>query len=288
MVERPANGVLGVLLIATLPGLGIFSCVVLVLLALARGFYAALRAAALVLGLFVVASFLSGTSPVNVVLSMASNWLPCLVMVGVLERTRSMALTVQLSVIVGCAGLAGFALLIDDPLTVWQPLIDFYVNFWREAGQVELANRVEQDLPAVANGLTLVMAVSYWLLLFLMIQIGHSWYRLLPGETVNYGRFADLSLGKVLAVATAVASAGAYLLNQSWLDGAAVFLFTAFLVQGFAVVHWHRRENALPLFAVVLAYVLLMALSFVWGSILALVGYLDAWFGLRKKIRTPA
>ncbi|MEM9690568.1 MAG: hypothetical protein AAF917_13950, partial [Pseudomonadota bacterium] len=146
MVERPANGVLGVLLIATLPGLGIFSCVVLVLLALARGFYAALRAAALVLGLFVVASFLSGTSPVNVVLSMASNWLPCLVMVGVLERTRSMALTVQLSVIVGCAGLAGFALLIDDPLTVWQPLIDFYVNFWREAGQEELANRVEQDL----------------------------------------------------------------------------------------------------------------------------------------------
>ena len=71
-------------------------------------------------------------------------------------------------------------------------------------------------------------------------------------------------------------------------DGAAVFLFTAFVVQGLSVVHWHRRENRLPLFAVALAYVLLIPLNFVWGSILALLGYLDAWFGFRKKITTSA
>ncbi|MEM9402955.1 MAG: hypothetical protein AAGA44_10755 [Pseudomonadota bacterium] len=276
------------MLIATLPGLGIFSCAVLVLLALARGMAIALAACAIVIGLLVIAASFSGAPPIYVVQSMLTQWLPCLIFAAVLLRTKSMTLTVQLSVIAGCIGLIGFASLVDDPVAIWQAFIDAYADFWRGAGQTEFAENIERDLPQTAAYLTLVFTSSYWLTLFLMFQVGHSWYRKLPGETTEFGRFSDLNFGNVLAVVTAAASAGAFLLNLSWLDGVAVFLLVAFMVQGFAVVHWHRRENDLPLYAVVLAYALLVPLNFVWGSILALVGYLDAWFGLRKKIRTPA
>ena len=279
---------LGVLLVATVPILGILSSAVLVFITLARGPVAAVTTAAIVLGLVFVAGMIGGVAPGNAVFSLAGNWVPCVAMASLLGWTRSAALTTQLSVVAGTVFIAAFALLVPDPVVVWQPMIDFFVDAWRNTGQVEFAALIEENLPEVAKYLTFIMAVSYWLTVFLLMQLGLSIYRKLPGDKTEYGRFSELELGKVLASITAVASVGSYLIGLEWLEGAAVFLFTAFMVQGIAVVHWHKQENGLPMLTLVMAYGLFLILNFAWGAILALIGYLDAWFNLRKKITMPA
>ena len=84
----------------------------------------------------------------------------------------------------------------------------------------------------------------------------------------------------------AVSSVVALLTNAAWLQNIAFVLFAVFWLQGLAIVHWLHGRGILPAFAVVMVYVLMLPLSAVIVVGLAVLGYIDAWFGLRR--RAPA
>jgi hypothetical protein len=107
-------------------------------------------------------------------------------------------------------------------------------------------------------------------------------YRQQPDVNHPYGRFRSLNFGRVIALATALASVGAYLSGALWLQNIAFIMFAMFWLQGLAIVHWSHGQGFMPVFGVIAVYVLMPFLNVILLMGLAVTGYIDAWFGFRR------
>jgi hypothetical protein len=87
----------------------------------------------------------------------------------------------------------------------------------------------------------------------------------------------------LIALLVAVLASLAFATGMPWLQSVAIVLFTVFWFQGLAVVHWMFVDGELPLFVVIMVYVLLPFLHLFLIMALAVVGYTDAWFGYRRR-----
>ena len=83
--------------------------------------------------------------------------------------------------------------------------------------------------------MTVSATLALWILPTTGMLVGYGLYRKLPVELGDYGRFRDLNLGKVIAVALALVAALGFAIDSAVLRGVAVVLFVAFSVQGMAL-----------------------------------------------------
>jgi len=281
LVARPLNAVLA-LAATSSPYLGFLSSVLIVLFVLRQGVrVAALEAmmAGLLLG---VVSVMVGT-PVSVVLAVAIVfWLPAMLLATLLPVTRSLTLTLQVSVLVTVLGMVTFFVAVGDPIAFWEAELLVAAEVWRDLGANELARNLTQGQAVLAAQMTMFVAIMLWTLYAVTFVLGYRLYRQLPGETGRYGHFRDLNLGRVIALTMAVCSIIALLSGAVWLQNIAFVMFAIFWLQGLAIVHWMHGKGMLPAFAVIMVYVLMLPLSAVVVVALAVVGYVDAWFGLRR------
>ena len=271
---------------ATLPlqYLSFLSSAALIVLILKKGLRAAAIDAALAAGLFALIGLLINLPPALSVAMAAVLWLPAALLAAVLETTRSLTLTLQLTVIVAVAIVTGFHALVPDPVAFWQPMIDLAVKTGVEAGMLQPAALTDELLVEAAKHMITVLVVVAWVAYSLACVIGYELYRQLPDEKKDFGRFQDISFGRVLAAAFALASVVAVITGVVWLQSIAFVMFIAFWLQGLAIVHWMRNEGHLPALVVVAAYVLIFVpgVNVVLVTSLAVVGYVDAWFRLRR------
>ena len=77
----------------------------------------------------------------------------------------------------------------------------------------------------------------------------------------------------------------AFVVNAAWLSNIAFVMFVVFWIQGLAIVHWMHAEGTLPLAAVVSVYILLPLLQVLLITALAVLGYMDAWFDFRRRLK---
>jgi uncharacterized protein YybS (DUF2232 family) len=77
----------------------------------------------------------------------------------------------------------------------------------------------------------------------------------------------------------------ALVVDAGLVQNLAFVLFVVFWMQGLAIVHWLHAEGILPLGAVVAVYVLLPLLQVLLITVLGVLGYLDAWFGFRRRMK---
>lgn len=285
LVARPLNATLGLAATLALPWLGFLSGVVLVLLVLKQGpQLAVLEAIAAGVVLAVLSAVLQ--APVaGVVQGAISIWLPALFFGVVLSLTRSLALTLQLSVIIAVAAMLAFFLMPGDPVVFWEDVLRAVAAAWRELGLTEQADVLTAELRPVAEQMTMIAAIIGWSVHAATLVLGYKLFRQLPGEAAPYGRFRDLNLGRVIALLMAIASVAAFLSNAPWLQNIAFVLFAVFWMQGLAIVHWLHGEGQLPLLAVVAVYVLAPFLNVFMLVGLAITGYVDAWFDFRRHPR---
>ena len=123
LVARPQNAVLGLAVTLLLPAPQLTSGVIMVLLVLAQGAQRAVLEALAAGSLLVVVSLLFGVSVASIVTLMAGTWVPVVILATLLMRTRSLALTLQVTVIVAVVALAGFYVVVADPVAFWQPTL---------------------------------------------------------------------------------------------------------------------------------------------------------------------
>jgi uncharacterized protein YybS (DUF2232 family) len=123
-----------------------------------------------------------------------------------------------------------------------------------------------------------------------VLVLGYKLYRALPDETPLYGRFRDLNLGRVIALILATVSVAWMLTDLVWLQSVSFVVFGAFWLQGLAMVHWLYGEEMLPKAGIVVIYVMLLSLMLSAVTVLglAIFGYLDAWFKLRRLPKVPS
>ena len=262
--------------------LGFLSGVVLVVLVLHKGVQKAAVDMAFATVLLAAIGFIVKAPLGPELASAASIWLPALLLGGILRSTRSLTLTLQLSVIFMVAVIIGLYLYIDDPIEFWRPTLMFLVEVWRDLGWTDRATALEQNMGSLVGQMPMAVALTSWGTTTVSFILGYLLYRQIPGETARFGRFRDLTLGKVIAITMAIASVAALLSGAVWLQSIAFALFLVFWLQGLAVVHWLYGEGHLPIFGVVAVYVLMPFLNIILLMALAVVGYIDTWFRLRR------
>lgn len=279
LTARPQNAVLGLAVTLLLPAPQLTSGVILVLLVLAQGPKLALVEAAIAAAVLLTVTLLFGVSTSSVIALMVGTWLPVLLLSVLLLRTRSLTLTMQVSVIVAVLGLLGFYAIVEDPAAFWEPYIATMAEVVRQ-------NNLQLNTELLTAEIMTVSAVlAFWMLYTVGMLFGYALCRRLPRETGDFGRFRDFSFGRVIALAAALVSLLALAMGVNWLQNIAFVMFVVFWMQGLAIVHWVHGEGYLPLAAVIAIYALLPFLQVLLMTVLALVGYTDAWFGFRRRLK---
>ncbi len=261
------------------------SAIVVVLLVLAKGVRStALLVAAAGALIVVVQGLVAGVPMTTVIPGMIGIWLPALLLSVMLLFTRSLTLTLQLSILIAVLTITAIFVVAGNPVEYWVDELTKVVAALNEAQQYALAEWLEQQ-KQYAGQMTMVAVFANWSVHTVAFVIGYKMYRLLPGDRPFYGRFRDLNLGKVIAIVMAIASVGGMLTDIDWLRNVAFIMFGAFWTQGLAIVHWLYGQQMMPRIGLVAAYTML--LSFILTAVtvmgLAIFGYLDAWFNLRRE-----
>jgi hypothetical protein len=224
-------------------------------------------------------SLLFGLSVASIVTLMAGTWLPVLLLALLLVNSRSLTLTMQVSVIAAIAMMLGFYIVVTDPVAFWQPYLEMMAEVARDGG-LEL----NQEL-LDAGVMTVSATLAFWMLYVIGLLLGYGLYKKLPAETAEFGRFRQLNYGRVIALIMALASLLAFIIDAAWAQNLAFVLFAMFWLQGLSIVHWLHAEEILPLGAVVAVYILLPLLQVLVFTVLAVIGYMDAWFGFRHRMK---
>lgn len=277
LVARPQNAVLGLASTLMLPAPQLTSGVIMVLLVLAQGPKLAAYKALLAGALLAAMSLLAGLSLPSMMVLMVATWIPVMLLAVLLATTRSLTLTLQVSVIITVVAMLLFQIVVTDAAAYWQPYLDVMSEIMKQNG---LQLDTEVLTPDV---MTISAALALWLIVTAGLFLGYWLYRLTPVETRDFGRFQDLDLGRVIAFAAALAALLAFVIDAAWLANIAFVLLAMFLIQGLSIMHWLRGKGILPVAALIAVYVLMPILQVVLVMVLALVGYGDAWFGFRRR-----
>ena len=282
LVARPLNAVLALATTTAVLYLGFLSSVIVVLLVLYQGGKAATVKILLAGTLLAGVSLLSGARVDLQLTAALVNWLPALLLAVLLNVTRSLTLTLQLSVIFVVIATAGFIAIVGNPVEFWQTIVVAAAEVWRDMGLHEQADRMLAETEAIAMQMTGTAAVASWTVCAGGLVLGYLLYGQIPGETRDFGRFRDLNFGRVIASIMALTSVLALLTGAVWIQNIAFLMFAVFWFQGLAIVHWLKGEGFLPVFALVAVYALLLVLNVLFAMALAVLGYIDAWFHVRR------
>ncbi len=287
LVARPLNAVIGLAAAQSLPLFGFLSGAVFIYLILRQGARLAVIEAAVAGGLMLGLAAALGLPLEPKVTVMASVWIPAMLMSLLLTQSRSLTLALQLAVIIMVLAVLAFFAVAGNPVEFWTVFLTALVDAWREAGLNEQADLVGSQIAALAEHMTVWVAFVSWAISALMLLLGHALYQQSPGERQDYGRFRDLNLGRVIAGAMAVTSVVAFVAQFAWLQSVAFVMFAVFSLQGIAIMHWLHAEGMVPVFLLVLMYGTMVVLSPIVVTAMAVLGYIDAWFTLRRKRARP-
>jgi uncharacterized protein YybS (DUF2232 family) len=174
--------------------------------------------------------------------------------------------------------------IVGDPVAFWQAELSAAAEVWRGLGAADLADSLSEGQAMLAAQMTMFIVTLLWTIYAATLVLGYKLFRQLPGEADPFGRFRDLNFGRVLALIMALCSVIALVTGAAWLQNIAFVMFAVFWMQGLAIVHWLHGAGILPGFAVAMVYVLMVPLSAVVVIGLAVLGYIDAWFDLRRRV----
>ena len=279
LVARPHNAVLGLAVTALLPPFQLISGAIVALLVLEKGTSRAAIDVIIAAVLVAVVFLISGGTLSSAMGLVAEIWVPVMLLAMLLVTVRSLTLTLQVSVIAAVAAMLLFQVAVPDQAAFWQPYLDVMDVVIKEAGL-----QLDTELLS-AEVMTVSAVLVYWMLYSAVLLLGYGLYRRLPQETVDFGRFRDLDFGRVIALSMAVLSVLALLIGVAWLSNVAFIVFVMFMMQGLAIVHWLHGEGVLPIFAVVSVYLLMPFLQVLLVFALAMIGYTDAWIGIRRRLK---
>ena len=281
LVARPHNAVLALAATLLLPVLHIFSGAIIVLIVLQRGLRPAVLQGAIAGLLLVAVAFMVQAPAAQVAISITATLVPSVLLAWLLLRSRS--LTLQVTAIVAGLAMLVFQLAVDDLVAYWQPVIEV-LEEWARNNNLQMQGQLLVAEPELAaEMMTLAAVLTRWMLYTIYLLFGYQLYSALPVQTGNFGRFCDLTFGRVIALIMALASVIGFAAGSQLLQDVAIVLFAIFWFQGLAIVHWLHVEGHVPFFVVVATYVLMLVLHVFLILALAVLGYTDAWFGYRRR-----
>ncbi|MBT8422126.1 MAG: hypothetical protein HKN56_01315 [Gammaproteobacteria bacterium] len=266
-----------------LPLLGVVSAAAVVMTAMLRGPREATIDCAAGLALLLGLGFVSGMDVVTLAGSAVFSWAVWILLGALANRTGSLTLTVQATVLLALAGMVLFLLSVGDAVSYWLPILEaWYADLERQG--VNIPVDLEQQAALMSGGLFAFVLSGA----LLSLLLGLSWAARVAGGPTLASEFRQLRLGYVIGGLAAVA--GLASLIGAPLNGVLLLFGAAFSFQGAAVVAWWAERLNWPRnwwLAAVIVSVLMVQLLVILLALLAALGFVDNWFSLRRKPQAP-
>ncbi len=269
-----------------LPALLIGSGVFFVFTTLKRGVRRSAVSAVVAVAAVGVAAVVTGASMLSAVLTVLTIWLPAFVLATVLQRTRSLTLTLQFLALFFVAMSMYVFGVVDNLVEVIDPISTMYIEFARASGLEDVALGWEAEPLQFAREIMLSILWGAWIFFVLFLLVGYRFYRRSDGDSRDFGSFSSFDNGRVIAIVMLVFAGIALAAGVTWLQYVAVMMLAPFWLQGLAVAHWLFEAKRLPLFALILIYILMVlpVLNEIAIVGLAVAGYSDVWLGFRSRM----
>jgi hypothetical protein len=235
-------------------------------------------------GLFLLGLVINITAD-EIFITALMTWLPALILVKILQYTRSFVLTVQITAIISIFLLVLFYVVVDDPSFFWGEVIVSLSKSLVQNGLTDQANLISNQSVSISKQMTILMIVMTWSLYAIVLILGCAIYNASSLEVFDYGRFSNLNFGRFFAIITAISSLLLFVFDVEWLMNLAYLCFLFFWLQGLSLIHWFHEEGTLPTLGLILTYVMLPFLNVLMIMILAVAGYTDAWFNYRLRMK---
>ena len=283
LVARPERTIFVLIATFPLPFTQILGSTILVLLVLSRGISRAAQAAGIAF-VAILAMTLVTTVPTQTLIQVAVTiWLPGILLALLVQRTRSLNLSLQITALVALLVVVGLYVVAGDSSADWQEVFKEFASLLRVNGKQPEADFFIQLLPYASYMRGFVVSIG-WLMLVVAFLAGYAAFLSLPGKPEGFGRFSELNFGRVLALVLALISIAAMFGASNWLQNIALPLFAIFWLQGLAVLHWLRARDQIPGILLAAVYVLTVMLAPLLVTGVGVMGYTDAWFDYRTRI----
>ena len=266
-----------------LPLTSVLSAAIVVAVAVARGWREAVADCVIALLVLGVVLLIAGGAWGQVLPSALSTWLIA-VLLGALTGTYgSLTLTLQVLLVVALTGMVVFVLVVGDPIAFWERVLADFVAQMSEMGIEFTQPDAILGFAPFMNGLVAASVVSSSMLALLL----GAWWAAAAGGPAFREMFARIRLGYVLGAVAVLAGIAALFLPVYLAGNALLVLGVGFVFQGLAVVHWLVNDRGLSpmiFIAVYLPFFLGASITLVALFVLASVGFVDNWYGLRRAV----
>jgi len=209
-------------------------------------------------------------------------WIPVWLISIVLREGRHLSLAVEITILLGILGVAGFYVYNNQPVTMWKQVLLAMIP---PDAPVE---NVQQTIDLLAQYMTGVVAAGSVFGLLFGLFLGRWWQSILynPGgfkqEFLSLSTQPRLALGSVAIAVFAWASSGAV---AEAARNITILLFVLYIFIGTAVLHSVFANMKQGRFMTPMLYVTLFLIPHTMLPV-AIVGLIDPWLDLRKKFKS--
>ena len=218
-------------------------------------------------------------------------WLSVLTLTYVYRNTKSLNLTLQLSIVFGMVVIVFFALLVPDMQTHWlNYLQSMYETIEKDpaiATMLENARlskeRVQLYLPIIASIMTGGLVSLYLQTICGALFLGRWWLGLQDNIQPFREEFIALKLGKVIAVLVILFVVAALVVKYAIFWQLALVCLSMFAIQGLAIVHALVGQMSNPIFGFVVVYGLLFLAAPQMIVALSAFGVMDSFINFRVR-----
>jgi hypothetical protein len=277
-MEQRARRVVFIAGMFPLPGLGLLSAAMLIMVAQLRGPREAIVDGVLAMLLLIAIALLVGMDLPVLAVTAGLSWLVWVGLGALQGWSGSLQLTVQVAVVVALAMLIAMLLMFDDATAYWISVLE---TLYKDLG--EQGVKIETDVRAQAGLMSGVVVAGSLTGSLLALCLGSSWASAVAGG--DFGAlFRQLRLGLVIGVLAVVVGLAEWLgLSTS---GALLVFGAAFTFQGVAVLAWWADALAWPRswwIGLCILLILVPNLLIIGLVLLSAIGFIDNWYNLRRK-----
>ena len=212
-------------------------------------------------------------------------WLPAILLALVYVKSSSTTLTIQVLSLITIGALLIFYLLVENPESFWNQILINTKDILLESGLNDEAVIIQDQMNLISGQIASMIGVMIWSLYSFLVTLGVNISHSNDVNSKKNGSFINLNLGKSIASIAALSSLSLFVFDSLWIENLAYMSLLFFWLQGLSIIHWLRANDIISRFFLVFLYILFPILNIFIVMLLAVVGYTDAWFNFRSKIK---
>ncbi len=278
--------VLSTLISLVLSPLIVFSNAAIALITLRKGWQQGILYALLASVTLVVVSILLQQQASSGLIVGVATWLSMVLIASALAVTNSWEKTLQLTLLLGTAGVLLFHLTHPDASAFWKPELEQVKILLLKTQQTYQlsSSKIDEFINNTAYWMTGILAAAFAIISTLSLIIARNWQALLynPGgfgeefRQIRIGKQASIAL--IVGIAIAVVTAN-HLIIELIMVGVAVFMF-----QGLSLAHSIVKQREMNVRWLVGLYVLMFLLLIQMIVLLATFGLVDNFADFRRQV----